>query len=142
MPQRSSGRSYPLRRCAASSAASFDAPSTAARAALSISASYYSLLATASADRRGQAQEDAEEELEKFVLSSAARQVNLPGLLQKTLQNAVEYECVTRLTFEEAELEVLRLMDSDTFARFKVSSAFEACLELCSAEQNTQSKQI
>ena len=85
--------------------------------------------------------QDARALYDKFVVSSAARQVNLPGPVAKTLQSAVEYECVTRLTFEEAELEVLRLMDSDTFARFKVSSAFEACLEQCRAEQHTQSKQ-
>ena len=62
MPQRMSGRSYPLRSRAASSVASFDAPSTAARAALSVSASYYSPLAPASADQQNQVKEDAEEE--------------------------------------------------------------------------------
>ena len=62
MPQRMSGRSYPLRWRAASSVASFDAPSTAARAALSVSASCYSPLAPAPADQRNQAKEDAEEE--------------------------------------------------------------------------------
>ena len=62
MPQRMSGRSYPLRSRAASSVASYDAPSTAARAALSVSASCYSPLAPASADQRNQAKEDAEEE--------------------------------------------------------------------------------
>ena len=67
MPQRVSGRSYPLRRRAASSVASFDAPSTAARAALSVSASYYSHLATASADHRIEAEEDAEKEEEGAV---------------------------------------------------------------------------
>ena len=62
MPQRMSGRSYPLRRRAASSVASFDAPSAAARTALSVSASYYSPLATASTDHQGQAEENAEKE--------------------------------------------------------------------------------
>ena len=68
MPQRSSGRSYQLRRRAASSVASFDAPPTAARAALSVSASYYSPLATASADHLNQAMEDAEEKKEGAVV--------------------------------------------------------------------------
>ena len=62
MPQRVSARSYPLRSRAASSVASFDAPSTAARAALSVSASCYSPLAPAPADQQNQAKEDAEEE--------------------------------------------------------------------------------
>ena len=62
MPQRVSARTYLLRRRAASSVASFDAPSTAARAALSVSASYYSPLAPAPADQQHQAEEDAEEE--------------------------------------------------------------------------------
>ena len=62
IPQRMSGRSYPLRSRAASSVASFDAPSTAARAALSVSASCYSPLAPASADQQKQVKEDAEEE--------------------------------------------------------------------------------
>ena len=68
MPQRISGHGHPLRRHAASSVASFDAPSTAARAALSVSASYYSPLATASADRPGQAQEDGKAEEERAVV--------------------------------------------------------------------------
>ena len=68
MPQRISGRSYPLRRRAVSSVASFDASSTAARTAVSISASYYSPLATASADRSGQAEEDAEKQREGAVV--------------------------------------------------------------------------
>ena len=62
MAQRVSARSYSLRRRAASSVASFDAPSTAARAALSVSASYYSPLAPPPADQQHQAEEDAEEE--------------------------------------------------------------------------------
>ena len=62
MPQRISGRGYPLRRRAASSVTLLDAPSTAARAALSVSASYYSPLASASVDQQNQAEEDAEEE--------------------------------------------------------------------------------
>ena len=59
MPVQSSGRSYPLRRRAASSAGSFDAPSPAARAALTVSASYYSPLEDASADRQHPAKEEA-----------------------------------------------------------------------------------
>ena len=62
MAQRVSARSYSLRRRAASSVASFDAPSTAARAALSVSASYYSPLAPAPADQQNQAEEDTEKE--------------------------------------------------------------------------------
>ena len=61
-PLRMSGRSRPLRSRAASSAASFDAPSAAASAGVAVSASYYSPLATASTDRRDQAEEDAEKE--------------------------------------------------------------------------------
>ena len=68
MPQRFSGRSYPLRSRAASSVASFDASPVAACTALSVSPSYYSPLVTASTDRQNQAGEDAEEEEERAVV--------------------------------------------------------------------------
>ena len=68
MPARSSGRSYSLRRRAASSVVSIDAPSTAASAAVHATASYYSPLVHTSADRQGQAQEDAEEGREEAVV--------------------------------------------------------------------------
>ena len=68
MPVRSSGRNRPLRSRAASSEGSFDASSTAARAAFSVPASYYSPLATASADQQNQPEEDAEGEEEGAVV--------------------------------------------------------------------------
>jgi hypothetical protein len=68
MPMRSSGRSRPLRSRAASSVGSFDASSTAAPAALSVSASYYSPLVQLSTDRRYQAEEDADEKEEGAVV--------------------------------------------------------------------------
>ena len=68
MPARSSGRSYSLRRRAASSAGSFDAPSTAAHTAVSVSASYYSPLTDSSADRQHQAEGDAGEGEEEVVV--------------------------------------------------------------------------
>ena len=68
MPVRSSGRNRPLRSRAASSEGSFDASSTAARTAFSVPASYYSPLATASADQQNQPEEDAEGEEEGAVV--------------------------------------------------------------------------
>ena len=59
MPSHSSSRSYPLRSRAASCVASFDAPSAAARSALSVAASYYSPLEQLSADRQQHAEEVA-----------------------------------------------------------------------------------
>ena len=72
MPARSSGRSYLLRQRAASSVGSFDAPSSAAHTALSVSASYYSPLAEPSADRQHQAEEDAGERGEEVVVGGKA----------------------------------------------------------------------
>ena len=72
MPARSSGRSYSSRRRAASSAGSFDAPSTATHAAVSVSASYYSPLADFSADRQHQAEEDAGAGREETVVGGKA----------------------------------------------------------------------
>ena len=72
MPVRSSGRNYSLRRRAESSAGSFDASSTAAHTAVSVSASYYSPLADSSADRQHQAKEDAGEGEEEVVVGGKA----------------------------------------------------------------------
>ena len=68
MSLHSSGRSRPLRSRAASTVVSFDASSTAARAALHAAPSYCSPLAQFSTDRQNQVQEDAEEEEEGAVV--------------------------------------------------------------------------
>ena len=72
MPARSSGRSYPLRRRAASSVESFDAPSTTAHTPLTVSASYYSPLVHSSTDRQGQGQKDAGEREKETVVGGEA----------------------------------------------------------------------
>ena len=59
MPAQSSGRSYSLRRRAASSVDSFGAPSTAAPSHSHAAASYCPLLEQSSTDRQNQAKEDA-----------------------------------------------------------------------------------
>ena len=75
--------------------------------------------------------QDARALYDTYISSNAAKQVNLKGTVQLTLQRAVQHECITKLTFEEAEQEILRLMDMDSFARFRLSKEFSMCLESC-----------
>jgi hypothetical protein len=75
--------------------------------------------------------QDARALYDMYISPNAAKQVNLMGTIQTTLQQAVQYGCITKLTFEEAEQEILRLMDMDSFARFRLSEEFSSCLESC-----------
>ena len=79
--------------------------------------------------------QDARGLFDTFVSAEAKKQINLSGTERQTLHRAVEHGCVTKLTFEEAELEIWRLMDMDSFSRFRFSDVFTVCLESCRSEQ-------
>jgi CRP-like cAMP-binding protein len=78
--------------------------------------------------------QDARALYETYISPDAAKQVNLRGTAQATLQKAIQHGCITKLTFEEAEQEILTLMDLDSFARFRLSKEFSNSLELCRRE--------
>jgi hypothetical protein len=54
-------------------------------------------------------------------------QVNLRGKSRLAIMDRLEKN-ITRAMFQQAEDEILNLMASDSFTRFKQSPAFAACL--------------
>ena len=74
---------------------------------------------------------DAQSLYEKFIAQSCENEVNLHASVHAVLKTAVTHGCVTKLTFEEAEQDILRLMESDSFSRFRASAEFEECLRRC-----------
>lgn len=74
---------------------------------------------------------DAHRLYQRYIAESAAEQVNLQGLTRSRIGHAIEHGIINKLTFEEAEDEVLHLMDRDSFNRFKNSELFQECLLVC-----------
>jgi hypothetical protein len=68
--------------------------------------------------------------VEEFVSNTAAKQVNLKAKYQNDILDKLKSGRIDRYLFEAAEEEILALMNSDSFRRFKGSPAFRQCLEL------------
>jgi len=74
---------------------------------------------------------DARSIYSKFISSDAEHQVNLFSTTRERISSALEHNIINKLTFEEAEEEVLHLMDRDSFTRFKLSGLFQDALQRC-----------
>ena len=78
---------------------------------------------------------DARSIFDKFVSASASSQVNLFSTTRDRIASAIEHNIINKLTFEEAEEEILHLMDRDSFNRFKQSGMFQEALQRCRDKQ-------
>jgi len=68
----------------------------------------------------------------EFVSPSAPRQVNIQGPTRKHVKEDIESGNITLSTFDKAEHEILALLSTDTFARFKQSQLFQQFLDSAS----------
>jgi len=68
----------------------------------------------------------------EYVSPSAPRQVNIQGPTRKKVKEDIENGNVTLNTFDKAEQEILALLSTDTFARFKQSQLFQQFLDAAS----------
>jgi len=69
----------------------------------------------------------------EYVSPSAPRQVNIQGPTRKKVKEDIESGNVTLNTFDKAEQEILALLSTDTFARFKQSQLFQQFLDAASS---------
>jgi len=69
----------------------------------------------------------------EYVSPSAPRQVNIQGPTRKKVKEDIEGGIVTLNTFDKAEQEILALLSTDTFARFKQSQLFQQFLDAASS---------
>lgn len=74
---------------------------------------------------------DARDIYQKYVDIKSDRQVNLFSATRDRIASAIEHSIINKLTFEEAEEEILHLMDRDSFSRFKASGLFQEALQKC-----------
>jgi len=68
----------------------------------------------------------------EYVSPAAPRQVNIQGPTRKKVKEDIENGNVTLNTFDKAEQEILALLSTDTFARFKQSQLFQQFLDAAS----------
>jgi len=68
----------------------------------------------------------------EYVSPAAPRQVNIQGPTRKKIKEDVGDGNVTLNTFDKAEQEILALLSTDTFARFKQSQLFQQFLDAAS----------
>jgi len=66
------------------------------------------------------------------VSAGAPKQVNIQGPTRKGIKEEIENGNVTLNTFDKAEHEILALLSTDTFARFKQSQLFQQFLDAAS----------
>jgi len=71
----------------------------------------------------------AKEIKSKFIGAAAESQVNLKGSVEAKLIRGLARPPVTEEVFADAEEEILGLMASDSFGRFKASDLFKSCIE-------------
>jgi len=69
----------------------------------------------------------------EYVSPAAPRQVNIQGPTRKKVKEDIESGNVTLNTFDKAEQEILALLSTDTFARFKQSQLFQQFLDAASS---------
>ena len=67
---------------------------------------------------------EAKKIADTYVVVNAPHQVNIRGETQRNILDAIDKQTVDILTFEEAQTEILRLLDKDSFVRFKQSEFF------------------
>lgn len=64
-----------------------------------------------------------------YIGGAAEKQVNLKGSVESKLLIGLKATPILNTVFIEAEEEILALMSSDSFGRFKSSELFKTCLE-------------
>lgn len=74
---------------------------------------------------------DAHRLCNTYIGDNAQKQVNLLGSTQEKITHAIQHGIINSLTFQEAEDEILHLMDRDSFSRFKNSELYQECLQRC-----------
>jgi len=65
----------------------------------------------------------------KYISSQAEKQVNIKSTIQLNIQAAIDTGMVDSHTFDEAEEEILKLLSTDSFSRFKQSQLFQEFLD-------------
>jgi len=73
--------------------------------------------------------EKAEEIKKMYIGNSAERQVNLKGSVESKVLKGLKENPIKNTVFIDAEEEILGLMSSDSFGRFKSSDLFKTCIE-------------
>jgi len=68
-----------------------------------------------------------------FIGATAERQVNLRHAVETKLIQALDQKPIKKTVFLAAEEEILALMSSDSFVRFKRSELFKTCIETVNA---------